>query len=72
MLILTSIHGKTYSKKIIMKYLLRFYLKELFVLGLIFGILVNLIDLSQSDKKLIIEVLSIGGEIFLKIIKMFL
>ena len=41
-----------------------------FVLGLIFGILVNLIDLSQSDKKLIIEVLSIGGEIFLKIIKM--
>ena len=41
-----------------------------FVLGLIFGILVNLIDLNQSDKKLIIEVLSIGGEIFLKIIKM--
>ena len=41
-----------------------------FVLGLIFGILVNLIDLNQYDKKLIIEVLSIGGEIFLKIIKM--
>jgi Na+/H+-dicarboxylate symporter len=41
-----------------------------FVLGLIFGILVNLIDLNQSDKKLIIEILSIGGEIFLKIIKM--
>lgn len=41
-----------------------------FVLGLIFGILVNLIDINQSDKKLIIEVLSIGGEIFLKIIKM--
>ena len=29
-----------------------------------------LIDLDQSDKKLIIEVLSIGGEMFLKIIKM--
>ena len=41
-----------------------------FVLGLIFGILVNLIDLDQSDKKLIIEILSVGGEIFLKIIKM--
>ena len=41
-----------------------------FVLGLIFGILVNLIDLNQSDKKLIIEILSVGGEIFLKIIKM--
>ena len=41
-----------------------------FVLGLIFGILLNLIDLNQSDKKFIIEVLSIGGEIFLKIIKM--
>jgi len=41
-----------------------------FSLGLIFGILVNLIDLDQSDKKLIIEVLSIGGEMFLKIIKM--
>ena len=41
-----------------------------FVLGLIFGILVNLIDLDQSYKKLIIEILSVGGEIFLKIIKM--
>jgi Na+/H+-dicarboxylate symporter len=41
-----------------------------FVLGLIFGILLNLIDLNQSDKRFIIEVLSIGGEIFLKIIKM--
>lgn len=41
-----------------------------FVLGLIFGILINLIDLNQTDKTLIIEILSIGGEIFLKIIKM--
>ncbi|MEL0125113.1 MAG: dicarboxylate/amino acid:cation symporter, partial [Alphaproteobacteria bacterium] len=36
----------------------------------IFGIFINLVDLDQSDKKIIIELLSVGGEIFLKIIKM--
>ena len=41
-----------------------------FSLGLIFGIFINLINLDQSNKKLLIEMLSIGGEIFLKIIKM--
>ena len=41
-----------------------------FLLGVIFGILINLVDLDQSDKKIIIELLSVGGEIFLKIIKM--
>ena len=39
-------------------------------MGVIFGILINLVDLDQSDKKIIIELLSVGGEIFLKIIKM--
>ena len=41
-----------------------------FLLGVIFGIFINLVDLDQSDKKIIIELLSVGGEIFLKIIKM--
>ena len=41
-----------------------------FLLGLIFGIFVNLVNLDQSHKKFIIEVLSVGGEVFLKIIKM--
>ena len=41
-----------------------------FSLGLIFGISINLINLDQSDKKFIIEILSVGGEIFLKVIKM--
>ena len=41
-----------------------------FSLGLIFGIFINLVNLDQSDKKFIIEILSVGGEIFLKIIKM--
>ena len=41
-----------------------------FLLGVIFGIFINLVNLDQSDKKIIIELLSVGGEIFLKIIKM--
>ena len=41
-----------------------------FSLGVIFGISINLINLDQSDKKFIIELLSVGGEIFLKVIKM--
>ena len=41
-----------------------------FILGLSFGILLNIIDFDVFYKNSLINYLSIGGEIFLKIIKM--